>query len=207
VAAEDEGGDVFDGDVELLGDEGAEAGRVEDAGHADDALAVELRLSVGGLGHRVERVRHDDEDGVRRVGGDFADDVGHDLVVGLQEVVAAHARLARDASGDDDDVGVGGVGIVVGADDVRVALLNGHGLEQVESFALGDAFDDIDEDDVGELLGGDPVGGGGSYVAGSDDGDFFAHWCSLFSYESIALYEAKSRSFAFPFATLRVCSG
>ena len=33
----------------------------------------------------------------------------HDLVVDLQQVVAAHARLARHAGGDDDDVGVGGL--------------------------------------------------------------------------------------------------
>ena len=43
VAAEHEGGDVFDADVQLFGDEGAEARRVEHAGHADDALAVEAR--------------------------------------------------------------------------------------------------------------------------------------------------------------------
>ena len=43
VAAEDEGGDVFHGDAEFHGYEGAIAGGVEDAGHADDAVAGELR--------------------------------------------------------------------------------------------------------------------------------------------------------------------
>jgi hypothetical protein len=38
VAAQDEGRDVLDRDVELLRDERPEAGRVEHAGHADDAL-------------------------------------------------------------------------------------------------------------------------------------------------------------------------
>ena len=68
VAAEDEGSDVFDADVELLGDEGAEAGRVEHAGHADDALAIEAGLAVGGLGHGVERIGDDDENATRATG-------------------------------------------------------------------------------------------------------------------------------------------
>ena len=39
----------------------------------------------------------------------------------------------------------------------------------------GHAFDDVDQDDVGEFLGGDPVSGGRAYVAGAYDGDFLAH--------------------------------
>ena len=34
------------------------------------------------------------------------------LKLTLQQVVAAHARLARHAGGDDDDVGVGGLRVV-----------------------------------------------------------------------------------------------
>ena len=165
VAAEDEGGHVFDADFQFIGDEGAEAGGIEHAGHADDALAGESAELVGGLRHGVERIRDDDQDAVGRILHHFADDRLHDVVIGVEQVVAAHAGLARDAGGDDDDVGVRGVFVVVGAGDVGVALLDGHGLEQVESFALRDAFDDVDENDVGEFLGGDPVSGRGAYVA------------------------------------------
>ena len=105
----------------------------------------------------------------------FVHDVGHDLEVGVEQVVAAHAGLAGDAGGDDDDVGVGGVGVVVGAGDVAVALLDGHGLEEVEPLALRHAFDDVDEDDVGEFLGRDPVSGGCTDVAGAYDCDFLTH--------------------------------
>ena len=59
----------------------------------------------------------------------------------------------------------GGVFVVVGAADVGVAFLDGHGFEQIESFALRHAFDDVDQYDVGEFLGGDPVGGRGAHVA------------------------------------------
>src|SRR5208337_4019441 len=150
VSTENEGGYVFDADFEFLRDEGAEAGGVEDAGHADDALARESTQLVRGLRHGVEWIGDDDEDAVRRVMHDLADYVAHDFVVGVQQVVAAHAGLARNSGGDDDDVGVGGVGIVVGAENGGIALLDRHGLEQVETFSLGDAFHDVDEDDIGE---------------------------------------------------------
>src|ERR1019366_8018117 len=80
------------------------------------------------------------------------------------QVIAAHARLARDTGGDDHDVGVGGVGIIVGADDVRVAFLDRHGFEQVETFALWDTFDDVDENDIGQFLRGDSVRCGSAHV-------------------------------------------
>ena len=41
----------------------------------------------------------------------------HDRRLMRDEIVAAHARLARHAGGDDDDVGAGDVGLVVGAGD------------------------------------------------------------------------------------------
>ena len=117
------------------------------------------------LGHGVERIGDDDEDRVRRDRRNLVHHVRHDLVVGVQQVVAAHAGLARDAGGDDDDVGVRGLGVVVRADDVHVALLDRHGFEQVERLALRDAFRDIDQDDVRQFLRGDPVGGGRAYIA------------------------------------------
>src|SRR6185437_3537669 len=111
------------------------------------------------------RIRHDNDDAIRRVLYDFADHVAHDLVVGVEQIVAAHPRLARDSGSDDYDVGIRSVGVVVGAGDMRIALFDGHGFEQVESFALRHAFDDVNEDDVGEFLGGDPVRGGRAYVS------------------------------------------
>ncbi len=149
VSAEDEGGYVLDADFEFLGDEGAEARGVEHAGHADDALARESAHLVSRLRHGVERVGDDDQDAVRRVVHDLADHVVHDLVVGVEQIVAAHAGLAGNSGGDDDDVGVGGVGVVVGAENCGIALLDRHGFKQVETFALRDAFDDVDEDDIG----------------------------------------------------------
>ena len=175
MAAEDEGRDVFHGDLELFRDEGLETGRVQHAGHADDTLAREAGLLERGLRHRVERVGDDDDDAVGRVRDDLAHHAAHDAEVGVQQVVAAHAGLAWNAGSDDNDVGVGGVGVVVCADDLAVALFDGHGLEKIERLALRHAFNDVDEDDIGKFLGGDPMSGGGADVAGPDDCDFLTH--------------------------------
>src|SRR5208282_205373 len=149
VSTEDEGGYVLDANVERLRDKSAKAGGVEYAGHADDTLARKAAQLVGGLRHGVERVGDDDEDAVRRMLHHLADYVAHDFEVGVQKVIAAHSRLAWNSRGDDDNVRLGCVGIVVRAEDGGIALLDRHRLEQVETFALGDAFDYVDEDDIG----------------------------------------------------------
>ena len=74
VAAEDEGVGVDHAHPELFGDERAEAGRVEDTGHAEDALTREARRLEGDVAHRVERVGDDDQDRVGRVAGGLLDD-------------------------------------------------------------------------------------------------------------------------------------
>ena len=99
------------------------------------------------------------------------DDGLDDARVLRQQVVAAHARLAREPGGDDDHVGAGGVGVVVRADDPGVVADDRRRLGEVEALALGQALDDVDEDDVGEACLGDPLGGGGADVPGADDRD------------------------------------
>ncbi len=66
------------------------------------------------------------------------------------------------------------IGVVVGADDPGVVTDDRRRLGQVEALALGQPLDDVDEDDVGQAGLGDPLGGGGADVAGTDDGDLVA---------------------------------
>ena len=68
------------------------------------------------VAHRVEQVGDDDQDRVRRVAHRLLDDGPDDPGVLGEQVVAAHARLAGAAGGDDDDVGAGGVRVVVRSD-------------------------------------------------------------------------------------------
>src|SRR5713101_4404484 len=103
---------------------------------------------------------------------DLLDDVG----VGADEVITAHPGLARDARRDDDELGAGGWAVVIGADDAGVEALDGRRLVLVESLALGDALDDVyEDDDACELFFGEALCGGGTDIPGANDGDFGEH--------------------------------
>ena len=107
VAAEHIGLHVADGDIELLRQERAEAGRIENASHPHDSILGEPRGVVGVLHHCVERIRDDDQGGLRRLPHDLSNDGADDLHVGEQQIVAAHTGLTGYPRGDDDDVGAG----------------------------------------------------------------------------------------------------
>ena len=104
------------------------------------------------LHHRVEGVRDEHQDGVLRARGDLLDDRADDLRVLEQQVVARHAGLAREPGGDDDDVGVRGLVVAVGADEARVVAVDRPRLREIERLALRNALDDVDQDDVAKLL-------------------------------------------------------
>ena len=96
-------------------------------------------------------------------------------MIDVEQIIATHTRLARHASGDDHDVRIRRVGVVLRAEDVGVPLFNRHGLQQVEAFTLRHAFDDVDKNHVGELFRGNPVSGRGPHISRADDRDFIAH--------------------------------
>src|SRR3546814_4869044 len=73
-----------------------------------------------------------DDESVGGVGLDALADGLHHFQIDAEQVVAAHPRLAGDPGGDDDDVGAGDVGIIIGAGDLRVKALNRADLRQVE---------------------------------------------------------------------------
>ena len=81
------------------------------------------------------------------------DDALDDVVVGLEQIVAAHAGLARESGGDDDDVAVRGVAVIAGrggdADDAGIGTGDGSRFDHVEGFAGGRAVENVRQDDVG----------------------------------------------------------
>ena len=174
MAAEDEGVGVGHRYAQLGRDEIPEARRIEHAGHAQDPFTWKARRCQGNVAHRVEGVGDDDQDRIRGLGGSLLNHRPNDPGVLGQEVVAAHPGLAGKARGHDDDVRTGRVGIVVGPDDPRIVADDRGGLGQVEGLALGQAFDDIDQDDVGQTGLSDSLRGRGADVAGSDDGHLMA---------------------------------
>ncbi len=133
--------------------------------------------------HDVERVGHHDDDGVGRNLGDLLGHVADDPGVGLEKIVAAHARLSGDARRDDEDVRALGNGVVrvAAARDQGVEALDGSALPLVQPLAFGDSLLDVDHDDLpGQLLLSQTLGAGGPYVSRSDDRDLPGAHGSLF---------------------------
>jgi hypothetical protein len=123
--------------------------------------------------HRVERVGDADHEAVRRMGADALADRLHHLQVDADQVVAAHARLARDAGGDDADVRAGDVGIIVGAVELRVIASTGPP-GKIERLALRHALDDVEQDDVAQLPDRGEMGERAADIAGADKRDLLA---------------------------------
>ena len=95
----------------------------------------------------------------------------HDLEVDAEQVVAAHAGLARHAGGDDDHVGARDVGVVVRALVLGVEAVDRRGFGDVETLALRNAFRDVEQDDVAEFLQAGEVGERAADLAGADERD------------------------------------
>src|SRR5512140_2712395 len=173
MAAQDEGRHVAHGDAQLHGDEGPEPGRIEDPRHAHHLVGRKLAVLGRHVGHGVEGIRHDDE---QRLGG-FGDrpegHVLHDPRVDLEEVVAAHPRLARQSRRDDDDLGTGRLLVPVGPGDLAVVPVDRAGLHQVERLPLRHPLHDVDEHDVADVPLGQPLRGRRPDVSRADDRDLF----------------------------------
>jgi hypothetical protein len=102
--------------------------------------------------------------------------------VDLEQVHAAHAGLARQTGGDDDDVGLGDRFVALAvragrhAHDLRLEALDRPGLVHVEGESLRLAIDDVGEHHrLEDVIFGEPLRGGGTVETGADDGDLLTH--------------------------------
>ena len=130
-----------------------------------------LRQAAGLLqrpDHGVERIGDADDEGVGRVFLDAGADLLHHLEIDAEQIVAAHAGLARHAGGDDADVGALDRLVGVGAGELGVEAVDRRGLRDVERLALRDALGDVEQHDVAELLEADEVGERAADLAGAD---------------------------------------
>ena len=174
VAAEHEGGDVLDRDVEFVGEEIAEARGIQHAGHAHHLLV----RHAGGLlqrpHHGVERIGDADHEGVGGIFLDAGADLLHHLEIDAQEIVAAHAGLARHAGGDDADLGVVERLIGIGAGEMRVEAVDRGGLRDIERFALRHALGDIEHHDIAQFLQADEVSQRSADLTGANQSNLVA---------------------------------
>ncbi len=102
--------------------------------------------------HGVERVGDADDEGVGGIFLDAGADLLHHLEIDAQEIVTAHARLARDAGGHDADRGALERLIGVHAGKADVVTVDRRRLGDVEGLALRNALGDVEQHHVAEFL-------------------------------------------------------
>lgn len=151
-----------------------EARGIENSGHTHHAIFGKARHFLHNVNHRIQRVRDDDDEGVRRVGFDALGHLLYDFGVRADQVVPGHARLPRNTGRDDDDVRAGDVLVIVRAADSGVAAFDRRRLMDVETFALRHSFHDVEQNDVSEFFLSGQEGHGAADLAGSDQCDFFS---------------------------------
>ena len=108
------------------------------------------------------------------MGLDARADRVHDLQVDAEQIVAAHAGLARHAGGDDDDVGARDVGVGTRARQFGVEAVDRRGFGEIERLALRHAVDDVEQDDVAEFLQRGQMGQRSADLARADQRYLFA---------------------------------
>ena len=124
--------------------------------------------------HRIERVGDADDEGVRRIRLDARADRIHDLEIDAEQIVAAHAGLARHAGGDDDDVRAGDFGVGTGARQFCVKPVDRRGFREIERLALRHPVDNVEQDDVAEFLQRGQMGQRSADLACADQRYLFA---------------------------------
>ena len=174
MAAKDKGGDVFDRHLEFLGKEIAETRRIQNTCHADDTRGRQAGCLLQDADHDIERVGDADHEGVRAVVADSRANLLHDLGVDADQVVAAHSGLAGNTGGHDDDIASGQRLITVRALHDGIETLDRAGLRDVERLALGNAFGNVEECDVTELLEAGEERQGAPDIASTDERDLVA---------------------------------
>ena len=96
-------------------------------------------------------------------------------MVGEQQIVAAHARLARQARRDHHHVGIRRGRVIVRARDADVVAFDGAHLEHVERLALRHAFDDVHQNHVAQFFIREVDGAARADVAAAHYSYFIAH--------------------------------
>ena len=96
----------------------------------------------------------------------------HDLEVDAEQIVAAHAGLARHTGSDDDDISACNVGVGIGPGQFGVKTIDGRGFGEIERFALRCAFGNVEQDDIAKLLEPREVGERAADLTSTNQCDF-----------------------------------
>ena len=152
MTTQDKRGNVFDRNLEFVGQEITEAGGIEHAGHADNHVVGQARSLAQHPDHGVQRVGNTNDERLGTVGLDAGADGFHDRCIDAEQIIAAHAGFARDTGGDDHNVGAFDRSVRRRATELGVKTFDRSSLCKVQRFAFRNARDDIEHHDIAELF-------------------------------------------------------
>ena len=175
MLTEDVGVDVVDINAAVIAEEVSEAGAIEDGAGADDAFfAVFPRVLDGGIGHDIDGIGGDQDDGRGSGCCDVRHNSAHDGGVTLKEVETSFAGLLGGARGDDDQLGVSIIGRRARIDRDRGEV--GLAVGEVQDVPLGELFVLVDQGDlIGDAALGKSITISGADRASANDNNFAAN--------------------------------
>lgn len=164
---------VFGVESHMRGQPRAQPGGIQHGAGADDLGFRQVGGLQNRIGDDIHRVADHHIHRIRREPGDLRHDRFNDIYIRLRQVNARLAGFAGHTDSDDDNVGIDRVFVSAGMDIDRRAERGS--LENVGRLAFGFFIVDVDEYDFRRhAVYCQGVGDGGTHVARTENGDFFA---------------------------------
>jgi hypothetical protein len=104
--------------------------------------------------HCVKRVGDADHKGIGGVIADAFTHRFHDFEIDSKKVIAAHARFARHTSRHNANIRAGDIGVRLRTGHGGIKAFGGARLCDIQGFAFGHAFRNIEQHDVAEFFKG-----------------------------------------------------
>jgi hypothetical protein len=160
---------IFHRYPQLHGDERLESGRVENPCHPDDPFLRELASLDRQMRHGVQRIGHDDQDGLRRPLHHLGQNRLHDLFIRIEQILSAHPGFSRNARRNDHNIRFSCLLVSIRSCDLCVKPFNGRCLKKIKGLPLGNPLDDIHQDNIPQLLFGSPMGSRRPHKSSAND--------------------------------------
>ena len=152
MSAKNKSGHIFNRHIKFFRQEQAEACRVKNTSHANNLVGRQARCLLQNTNHHIKRVGDTNHKSIRTMILDASTNLMHHLGVDTNQIVAAHAWLARHTSGHNHHITSSQRGIIIGTRRICVKTLNRACLRNIKRLALRDTFGNIKKHHIAKLF-------------------------------------------------------
>ena len=124
MSTQNKGGHIFDGYIKFFCEKQAEPCRIQHPSHANHLGRWQTRGALQNPDHDVKRVGDANNKSIRAMFFDTSANLIHHFGIDTDQIIAAHAWLARHTSGDNDHVTVSQSGIIIRPGNRRIKSFN-----------------------------------------------------------------------------------